>query len=82
VALARWQGLQAECTGQMAMARFRSDLNRLHLRDAIADLAGASGKLEGASAPSCAVPLKRGHLILTTKRFFDARIFDSNRMLR
>ena len=55
---------------------------RLHLRDAEADLPGASGKLEGASAPSFAVLLERGHLILPTKRFFDARIFDSNRMLR
>lgn len=82
MALARWHGLQAECTSQMAMANFRSEFYRLHVRDAEADLPGASGKLEGASAPSFAVPLKRGHLILTTKRFFDARIFDSNRMLR
>lgn len=78
-ALARRHGLEAKEASQKAMASFRSDLYRLHLRDAGADLPGASEKLEGALATPFAVPAERGQLILPADRFFDARIFDPNR---
>lgn len=77
-ALTRRHGLEPESASQKAMASFRSDLYRLHLRDAGADLPGASEKLEGALAAPFAVPAERGQLILPADRFFDARIFDPN----
>jgi two-component system, oxyanion-binding sensor len=76
VALARRHGLDVGAASQTAMASFRSDLYRLHLREAGAELPGASEKLEGALARPCAVPAERGQLILPADRFFDARIFD------
>lgn len=81
-ALARRHGLDPHSARQTAMTSFRSDLYRLHLRAAGADLPGASEKLEGALATPVAVPAERGQLILPADRFFDARIFDPNLPLR
>lgn len=77
-ALARRHGLDPMAATKTAMASFRCDLYRLHLREAGADLPGASEKLEGALAAPSAVPGERGQLILPADRFFDARIFDPN----
>lgn len=75
-ALANRHGLDAASSAREAAATFRSDLYRLHLRAAGADLPGASEKLEGALAGPAPAPAERGQLILPADRFFDARIFD------
>jgi two-component system, oxyanion-binding sensor len=54
----------------------RSDLYRLHLRQAGADLPGASMKVEGTLSHPTAVSSERGTMILGPDRFFDGRIFE------
>ena len=76
VNLARRHGIDPQWAASRASAVFRSDLHRLHLRGAGADLPGASEKLEGALVQATALPAERGHLILPPDRFFDARVFD------
>jgi two-component system, oxyanion-binding sensor len=75
-AMARRLGLDPVASAKTAASVFRSDLYRLHLRAAGADLPGASEKLEGALSAAVAVASERGQLILPADRFFDARIFD------
>ena len=67
---------------QAARAVFRSDLYRQHLREAGAELPGASDKVEGSLAVPTAAPSQQGRLILPPDRFFDARIFDPADPLR
>ena len=78
-AMARRYGLDPVAAARTAASVFRCDLYRQHLRDAGADLPGASEKLEGALCTAAVVGAERGQLILPADRFFDARIFDLNR---
>lgn len=55
---------------------FRSDLYRLHLRAAGADLPGASMKVEGALSHATPVASERGTMSLGPDRFFDGLIFE------
>jgi two-component system, oxyanion-binding sensor len=75
-------GLDPVAAAQTARSVFRTDLYRLHLRPAGADLPGASEKLEGALAHPTAVSSERGRMILAADRFFDARIFDPDHPMR
>jgi two-component system, oxyanion-binding sensor len=70
------QGMDPVSSAARAMAVFRTDLYRLHLREAGADLPGASSKLEGSLLHPTAVASERGQMILSADRFFDGRIFD------
>lgn len=67
-------------TDAEALARagqvFRSDLYRAALTTALADMPGASEKLEGSLAHPTAVASTRGEMILGPDRFLDGRIFD------
>ncbi len=74
--LARRHGLPEGPAVQAGSAVFRTDLYRLHLRDAGADLPGASMKIEGTLAHPTAVASERGRMILGPDRFFDGWIFD------
>ncbi len=74
--LAVRHGLDPLATQEAAAAVFRSDLYRLHLGPAGADLPAASAKVEGSLAEPTPVASSRGKLILPPDRFFDARIFD------
>lgn len=80
--LALRHGLDPVAAAQTASSVFRSDLYRLHLRAAGADLPGASEKCEGAITAPAAVAAERGQLILPADRFFDARIFDPRAPMR
>ncbi|MCU0906754.1 MAG: ABC transporter substrate-binding protein [Rhodobacteraceae bacterium] len=59
-----------------ARAVFRTDLYRSNLRDAGADLPGASEKVEGALHVPTAVASERGQMILPPDAIFDGTIFD------
>jgi two-component system, oxyanion-binding sensor len=59
-----------------AMACFRTDLYRQHLRGAGADLPGASAKVEGAMMHPHAVASEMGQMILRPDAFFDGWVFD------
>ncbi len=74
--LAARHGLDPATAGRLAGAVFRSDLYRLHLGPAGADMPAASAKVEGSLALPTPVASSRGKLILPPDRFFDARIFD------
>jgi ABC-type nitrate/sulfonate/bicarbonate transport system substrate-binding protein len=74
--LAARHGLNATEAQQTAAAVFRSDLYRMHLASAGADLPAASAKVEGSLEVPTPVASSRGRLILPPDRFFDARIFD------
>jgi NitT/TauT family transport system ATP-binding protein len=74
--LAQRHGLEPTVAQAQAAAVFRSDLYRVHLESAGADLPAASAKLEGSLAGPTPVASSRGKLILPPDRFFDARIFD------
>lgn len=74
--LALRNGLDPVQAAQAAGQVFRADLYRLHLRNAGADLPGASEKLEGALHAPTAVASERGRMILPADEFFDRRIFD------
>lgn len=76
VRLARRHGLDAIKAQTTAAAVFRSDLHRLHLGPAGADLPAASAKVEGSLAQPTPVASSRGKLILPPDQFFDAQVFD------
>jgi two-component system, oxyanion-binding sensor len=72
-----WQhGLDPAPAIAAARTVFRSDLYRLHLKAAGAELPSASDKLEGAVCVPTAAATTQGRLILQPDQFFDARIFD------
>lgn len=74
--LARRHGLPEGPAVMAGSAVFRTDLYRLHLREAGADLPGASQKIEGTLSHPTAVASERGTMILGPDRFFDGWIFD------
>jgi two-component system, oxyanion-binding sensor len=74
--LARRHGLNAIEAQTIAAAVFRSDLYRLHLGPAGADLPAASAKVEGSLTEPTPVASSRGKLILPPDQFFDAQVFD------
>lgn len=59
-----------------ATAAFRTDLYRQHLRNAGADLPGASSRIEGAVIHPTAVASEQGQMILCPDAFFDGTTFD------
>ena len=74
--LARRLGGDVATAVAAAKITFRSDLYRLHLGPAGAELPAASEKLEGACDAPTPAASNRGRLILSRNRFFDGRIFD------
>lgn len=74
--LAARHGLDATAARSAAATVFRSDLYRLHLASAGADLPAASVKIEGSLEQPTPVASSRGKLILPPDRFFDAQVFD------
>jgi NitT/TauT family transport system ATP-binding protein len=80
--LAARYGLDPVASVSRAEAVFRSDLYRLHLRGAGANLPRMSGKPEGAMAAPGSVAAERGALILCRDQFFDAQIFDPEVLAR
>lgn len=74
--LAQRHGLDMAASVAAAKATCRTDLYRLNLRAAGADLPGASEKLEGGLRHPTAVASERGQMILAPDAFFDGRIFD------
>lgn len=73
---ARRHGLKERWAQGLAAAVFRSDLYRLHLGPAGADLPAASAKVEGSLERPTPVASSRGKLILPPDRFFDAQVFE------
>ena len=69
--IAARHGLDVEAAKTRAMAHFRTDLYRQHLRSAGAPLPGASMRLEGALAEDRLVAAERGDMILRADGFFD-----------
>lgn len=74
--MARQHGQDTKAAMQTAMACFRTDLFRLHLRAAGADLPGASAKVEGAISHPTAVASEQGRMILRPDAFFDGHLFE------
>lgn len=74
--IARQHGLPPGPAMQRAMARFRTDLYRRHLRPAGAALPGASSRVEGAIENDRIVPAERGQMILRADSFFDGFTFE------
>ena len=74
--LAARHGLKTVAAQGTAATIFRSDLYRLHLGPAGADLPAASAKVEGSLDEPTPVASSRGKLILQPDRFFDAQVFD------
>ncbi|WP_333714828.1 ABC transporter substrate-binding protein [Yoonia sp.] len=74
--IARRSGLDPASSMQRAGGVFRSDLYRVAMGAAGADLPGASEKLEGSLAHETPVASGTGRLILERDEFFDGRIFD------
>ncbi len=74
--IAQRHGLAPVPAMQKAMAHFRTDLYREHLREAGAALPGASARLEGALAQDCEVAAEKGQMILRADAFFDGTIFE------
>jgi two-component system, oxyanion-binding sensor len=74
--MARHHGLDRTGAVTAAMACFRTDLYRQHLRSAGADLPGASSKVEGAMHHPTAVASEQGQMILPSDAFFDGWQFD------
>ncbi len=69
-------GLEEGAAMAAAMACFRTDLYRQHLRTAGADLPGASARVEGAMAHPTAVASEKGQMILGSDAFFDGETFE------
>lgn len=69
-------GLDVNWSMEQAMECFRSDLYRQHLRQAGADLPGASARIEGAMIHATAVTSEKGQMILGPDAFFDGETFD------
>jgi ABC-type nitrate/sulfonate/bicarbonate transport system substrate-binding protein len=67
---------------ETAASVFRSDLHRLHLGPAGADLPAASAKVEGSLTGPTPVSSSRGKLILPPDRFYDAQVFDPALLVR
>lgn len=74
--MATQHGIDRPVAISAAMACFRTDLYRQHLRSAGADLPGASAKVEGAMAHPTAVASEKGQMILPPDAFFDGWQFD------
>jgi NitT/TauT family transport system ATP-binding protein len=74
--LAGRHGLDPVAAARAARAVFRTDLYRANLRDAGADLPGASEKVEGALHVPTAVSSERGQMILPPDAIFDGTVFD------
>lgn len=74
--IAGLHGLEPEAAMAAAMACFRTDLFRQHLRSAGADLPGASAKIEGVMAHPTAVASEKGQMILGSDAFFDGETFE------
>ncbi len=74
--LAARTGLDRSGAQRAAQGVFRSDLYRAALAGTLADLPGASEKLEGALAHPTEVASETGTLILHPDRFFDGCVFD------
>ena len=69
-------GLDAAAGIGAATATYRSDLYRLHLGPAGAELPANSAKLEGTCEGPTPASSNRGRLVLARNRFFDGRVFD------
>lgn len=76
VRLAGRMGRDPRMAAAAARPVFRTDLYRANLRDAGADLPGASEKVEGALHVPTAVASERGQMILAPDAFFDGTVFD------
>lgn len=74
--IARRHGLDPRQAQAISAGVFRSDLYRLHLGPAGADLPAASAKVEGSLGRPTPVASSRGKLILPPDPFFDAQVFD------
>ena len=74
--IAARHGLDAGWAMTRAMAHFRTDLYRQHLRPTGTPLPGASLRLEGALPEDRMVAAERGAMILRADRFFDGFTFD------
>jgi ABC-type nitrate/sulfonate/bicarbonate transport system substrate-binding protein len=74
--IAARMGLDRAEAAAAGRAVFRTDLYRQHLREAGAELPGASEKVEGAIARPTPAASESGRLFLAEDRFFDGRIFD------
>jgi len=74
--IARRRGIDPAWAMQAAMAHFRTDLYRQHLRPAGAALPGASLRLEGMLTEDRTVPAEKGQMILRADRFFDGFTFE------
>lgn len=74
--LAARTGLDRGAAAQAARGVFRADIYRAALSRTVADLPGASEKLEGAILAPTAVASQRGTLTLPRDAFFDGAVFD------
>lgn len=74
--LAARNGLDVAPARKSAKAVFRSDLYRLHLGPAGADLPAASSRIEGAVSEPGLHPAAAGRVILLPDGFFDGSVFD------
>lgn len=74
--MAARNGLPQAPAIEAAKACFRTDLYRLHLRSAGADLPGASARIEGAMTHPTAVASEQGQMILGPDAFFDGETYD------
>ena len=74
--LARRHGQDPMRAQTVAAAVFRSDIYRLHVGPAGADLPAASAKVEGSLVQPTPVASSRGKLILPPDQFYDAQVFD------
>ena len=74
--IAQRRGLDPQAAMRQAMAHFRTDLYRQHLRAAGAPLPGASSRLEGMLAQDRTVPAEKGQMILRADGFFDGFTFE------
>ncbi len=74
--IAELHGLDEAAAMAEAVACFRTDLYRQHLRSAGADLPGASARIEGAMAHPTAVASEKGQMILGSDAFFDGETFE------
>lgn len=74
--IAGLHGLDVTWALEQAMGCFRTDLYRQHLRQAGADLPGASARIEGSMLHATAVASEKGQMILGPDAFFDGETFD------
>ena len=80
--IAGLHGLDEAAAMTAAMACFRTDLYRQHLRAAGADLPGASARIEGAMVHPTAVASEKGQMLLGSDAFFDGETFEPPFALR